>query len=198
MTFVYVVECLGRWGGGDSQRLAPLNAPRGECGRAIRPWARTLQRQLTLCKMGRPAHVLMSKQGPKELIPLVHVHPVIKWCWIYTVCFFYCRMVSHYSSSLESLWPLVICSALCSLWIVHKNLAGFVKLTIDVTKVLRTMSPEDELLPLDLMSWDIREWLISPLGPEKAQFRDQSKRSLRRHWTKVYALHRNHKDNTPA
>lgn len=32
----------------------------------------------------------------------------------------------------------MICSALCYLWIAHKNSAGFVRLTMDATKVQET------------------------------------------------------------
>ena len=71
----------------------------------------------------------------------VNVHAVTKWCWIYMVCFSCCRIMS-YQSYLEILkvqcQPLMICSALCYLWIAHKNSAGFVRLTMDATKVQET------------------------------------------------------------
>lgn len=118
-----------------------------------------------------------------RVIQLVPVHAVIKWCWIYAV-----SPTPNDAPSLFLLrkpevqcWPLVICSALCCLRIAHKKSAA---LSSWQSMPQRSWGPgilESELLPLDLVSQEMPEWLISPLGTE-AQFRDRGKRSLRRHW----------------
>ena len=78
----------------------------------------------------------------------------------------------------------MICSALCCLWIAHKNSAGFVRLTMDATKVQETKNAGGWILPLDLVSQEMPEWLISSRGPGRVWFRDWSTRSLRSHWAK--------------
>lgn len=120
---------------------ALLSNPKGRNGEARKRWTAILQTQGVHCKACQSAHLQTVNRGSKTfftyfVLHIVKLHLVFVWL---TVCFLDCFRMPHPSSS-EGLivWYWLLLVSLPVLYDTHKNLSGFVKLTISAAKVQRT------------------------------------------------------------